>query len=197
MVTFSALLALCAGKTPVTIEFPTQRPVTRSVDVFFDLRLNKRLSKQSRRRWFGTPSRPLWRHCNVILGHLSPGSVHFALILYNLTSQRPNVLCFFVIFYHDLSNTINPMRSISLQFTILYSKMSYFHQVPCNPLWTLRAEVGALRAEVLEALILCTTPALQPHIGALSWHVAGLISPLSSSVWSCVPPQYKYKKHIS
>ena len=27
-------------------EFPTQRPVTRSFAVFFDLRLNKRLSKQ-------------------------------------------------------------------------------------------------------------------------------------------------------
>ena len=45
--TFSALLALCAGKSPVTGEFPTKRPVTRSFDVFFDLRLNKRLSKQS------------------------------------------------------------------------------------------------------------------------------------------------------
>ena len=32
-------------------------------DVFFDMRLNKRLSKQSRRRWFGTPLRSLWRHC--------------------------------------------------------------------------------------------------------------------------------------
>ena len=40
--------------------------VTRSFDVFFDLRLNKRLSKQSRRRWFETPSRSLWRHCNVV-----------------------------------------------------------------------------------------------------------------------------------
>ena len=30
----------------------------------FDLRLNKRLSKQSRRRWFETPSHPLWHHCN-------------------------------------------------------------------------------------------------------------------------------------
>ena len=45
MVTFSALLALCAGNSPVTGEFPTQRPVTRSFDVFFDLRVNKRLSK--------------------------------------------------------------------------------------------------------------------------------------------------------
>ena len=46
METFSALLALCAGNSPVTGEFPTQRPVTRSFDVFYDLRLNKRLSKQ-------------------------------------------------------------------------------------------------------------------------------------------------------
>ena len=49
METFSALLALCAGNSPVTAEFPSQRPVTRSFDVFFDLRLNKRLSEQSRR----------------------------------------------------------------------------------------------------------------------------------------------------
>ena len=41
MDTFSALLALCAGKSPVTGEFPTQRPVTRSFDAFFDLRLNQ------------------------------------------------------------------------------------------------------------------------------------------------------------
>ena len=33
---------------------------------FFYLRLNKRLSKQSRRLWFETPSRSLWRHCNVV-----------------------------------------------------------------------------------------------------------------------------------
>ena len=37
-------------------EFPTQRPVTRSFDVFFDLRLNKRLSKQARGWWFEMPS---------------------------------------------------------------------------------------------------------------------------------------------
>ena len=44
---FSALLAICAGNSPVTGEFPSQIPVTRSFDVFFDLLLNKRLSKQS------------------------------------------------------------------------------------------------------------------------------------------------------
>ena len=38
---------LCAGNSPVSGEFPAQRPVTRSFEVFFDLRPNKRLSKQS------------------------------------------------------------------------------------------------------------------------------------------------------
>ena len=64
METFSALLVLCAGNSPVTGEFPSQRPVMRSFDVFFDLRQDKRLSKQSRCRWFETPSRSLWHHCN-------------------------------------------------------------------------------------------------------------------------------------
>ena len=48
-------------------EFPAQRPVTRSFDVFFDLHLNKRLSKQSWGWWFQTPSWSLWRHCNLCL----------------------------------------------------------------------------------------------------------------------------------
>ena len=47
METFAALLAICAGNSPVIGEFPAQRSVTRSFDAFFDLRLNKRLSKQS------------------------------------------------------------------------------------------------------------------------------------------------------
>ena len=62
--TFSALLAICAGNSPVTGEFSAQRPMTRSFDIFFDLRLNKRLSKQWRSWWFETPSRPLWHHYN-------------------------------------------------------------------------------------------------------------------------------------
>ena len=51
METFSALLAICAGNSQVPGEFPTQRPVKRSFDAFFDLRLNKRLSKQSWGWW--------------------------------------------------------------------------------------------------------------------------------------------------
>ena len=67
METFSALLALCAGNSPVTGEFPSQRSVTRSFDVFFDLRLNKRLSKHSWGWCLETPLRSLWRHCDGLI----------------------------------------------------------------------------------------------------------------------------------
>ena len=67
METFSALLAICAGNSPVPGEFPAQRPVTRSFDVFFDLCLNKRLSKPWWGWWFETLSLPLWRHRNVLV----------------------------------------------------------------------------------------------------------------------------------
>ena len=68
------------GNSPVTGEFPSQRQVKRSFDVFFDLCLNKQLSKQSWVWWFEIPLRSLWCHCYVIgrytfvqimlLGHL-------------------------------------------------------------------------------------------------------------------------------
>ena len=45
-------------------EFRTQRPVTRSFDIFFDLRVNKPLSKQPWGWWFETPSWSLWRQSN-------------------------------------------------------------------------------------------------------------------------------------
>ena len=65
METFSALLSLCEGNSLVTGEFPSQMPVTRSFDIFFDLRPKKQLRKQWVRPWFETPScSSLWRHCN-------------------------------------------------------------------------------------------------------------------------------------
>ena len=66
METFSTLLAICVGNSPVTGEFPAQRPVTWSFDVFFDLCLNEWLSKQSWGWWFEMPSYPLWCHSNGI-----------------------------------------------------------------------------------------------------------------------------------
>ena len=69
METFSVLLAICAGNSPVPGEFPAQRPVTRNFDVFFDLRLNKRLSKQTWGWWLETLLCSLWRHCNATISH--------------------------------------------------------------------------------------------------------------------------------
>ena len=66
MEAFSALLAICAGNSPVISEFPAQWPVTRSFDVFYEQCLNKWLRKHGWGWWLETPSRSLWRHCNVM-----------------------------------------------------------------------------------------------------------------------------------
>ena len=91
METFSALLAICAGNSPVPGEFLAHRPVTRSFDVYFDLSPNKRLSKQLWGWWFETQSRPLWRHCNGAVclgGHQSKHQSSNALAFVLLPSQR-------------------------------------------------------------------------------------------------------------
>ena len=66
METFSAILALCEGNPLVIGGFPSQRTATRRFDVFCGLRMNKQLSKQSRRRWFEMPPCSLWRLCNAL-----------------------------------------------------------------------------------------------------------------------------------
>ena len=73
---YSALLALCHRWTPRT------KPVTQSFDVFFHLRLNKRLSKQSWGWWFETPSHSLLRHSNV------SGQVHWLCSLWLINDYR-------------------------------------------------------------------------------------------------------------
>ena len=60
----SALLAICAGNSPVPVNSPHKGQWRGAFDVLFDLRLNKRLSKQSWGWWFETQSCPLWRQCN-------------------------------------------------------------------------------------------------------------------------------------
>ena len=114
METFSTLLAICAGNSPVHGEFPTQRPVTRSFDVFFDLLSNKRLSKQWRGWWFETQSCPLWRHRNVYNGFS------------NAMAAETYLLFLFLIYFHCFSNwcgnyyiTIFP--SLTHYITILHT----------------------------------------------------------------------------
>ena len=82
--TFPTLLALFEGNSSVTGEFPAQRPVKWSFDVFLDLRLNKRLSKQSWGWWFDMPSGSSWRHGN---DHWKPEK------LWNKYDQTPGQPC--------------------------------------------------------------------------------------------------------
>ena len=73
-------------------EFPTQKPVTRSFDVFFDLRLNKRLSKQLWGWWFETPLCSLWRHCDA-QDHCCYQSGLSSLWLRNMHSESAPPVC--------------------------------------------------------------------------------------------------------
>ena len=56
---FSALLAFNEGNSPVTGEFPSQKPEARSFDAFLEQRLSKLLNQTAGMRWFETPSRSL------------------------------------------------------------------------------------------------------------------------------------------
>ena len=111
METFYALLAICAGNSPVRGEFPTQRPVTRIFGVFFELRLNKGLNKQSWGWKFDTLSRPLWHQCNgrfteLSVSRVSPsisGSLRYQLpgTIYPLSIQT--LLCISPSWFNDAS----------------------------------------------------------------------------------------------
>ena len=90
MKTFFTLLALCAGNSPVTGKFPTQRPVTRSIDASFDLHPNKRLRKHSWGWWFETPLRSLWHHRNA----LGNDSEIYGPICFNNTTSIPGISLF-------------------------------------------------------------------------------------------------------
>ena len=103
METFSALLAICAGNSPVTGEFPAQRPVTRSFDVFFDLRLNKQLSTQSWGWWFETLS------CHYDVTVMITRNPKYALKWLLFLPHRPE-------WYLYCNLVITPQRGLSLLF---------------------------------------------------------------------------------
>ena len=76
METFSALLAICAGNSPVSGEFPAQRPVTRSFDVFFDVRVwvNTREAGHLRRYRIHYDVIVMWKYRLRKGGHFVQGS---------------------------------------------------------------------------------------------------------------------------
>ena len=97
METFSVLLAICARNSPVSSEFPTHRPVTRSFDVFFELQMNKRLSIQ----WWG------W-----YLGH---HRAHYGVIeMWNIYLYSTEMLCWYS--YDDDSSTDGVTLKDALQW---------------------------------------------------------------------------------
>ena len=136
METFSALLAICAENSPVPGEFSTQRPVTRSFDVYFDLQPNKGLSKQLWGWWFETQACPLW-HRNgpgntltllswqpndFVIGHLP---------LCMLTKWRRDITLFNIAQENTIKNMYfkgfpNLVRQISIN-AVLSPVSLYFH----------------------------------------------------------------------
>ena len=104
---FPSLLAFCVGNSLVTGEFPAQKPVTRSFEVFFDLRLNQQMSKW-KRWWFKTPSRPLWRHCKDCNGS----------ILLKLITK--NIIFLISIFFFQVSNEFENVQRVAKFFKSMY-----------------------------------------------------------------------------
>ena len=96
--------------------FPSQRPVTRSFGVFFDLCLNKWLSKQLRRRLFEKPLRSLWRHCNILPTSLRVTSLALAILE---TNTKTNTLMSASTMCHIISH-ISTCRFFSLDIFTNY-----------------------------------------------------------------------------
>ena len=94
-------------------EFPTQRPVTRSFDVLFDLRLNKRLSKEPWGWWFETPSWSLWRQRNDSPPFLNPGVAHV------VNTPRPGKTA--AIFKTTFSNAFSWMKMYEFRLRFHWS----------------------------------------------------------------------------
>ena len=108
---FSALLPICAGNSPVSGEFPAQRPVTPSFDVFFDLRLFKRLSKHSQGWWFDTHS----AHYDVIVRNLNVFISNGAHIPGGISRTRwPRKKCL----YYVVSRVCCPTKNVILMLCI-------------------------------------------------------------------------------
>ena len=104
-------------------EFPAQRPVTRSFDVFFDPRLNKRLNKQPWGWCFETPSWSLWRHCNVQRNSFHPPiSTVFIFAATSLTHRDRDTMA--ANFLTTFSNAFSWMRIYKFRLRFHWSLFS-------------------------------------------------------------------------
>ena len=174
-------------RSPASGEFPTQRLVTRSVDVFFDLCINKRLRKQSWGWWFETLSHPLWRHCNenvsmmrlwynetisalltICAGNLSATSGYF--LLWRGSSKGLDI--FVVRLKKPLTKQSiagNLRRHDAHVTSLLYPRI--IHTVLCVMLWfgtdhmdDLVQDCNISIASTMETLQFCTKPSICTYI---------------------------------
>ena len=77
----------------------SHRPVTRSFGVFYDLRLNEGLSKQSGGWWFETLTSPLWRHCNVFMKSCNVRNIYTLVYIhhYLIWLRLMGILCHIIL----------------------------------------------------------------------------------------------------
>ena len=139
METFATLLALCAGNSPVIGEFPPQSPVTRSFDVFFDLRLNKWLSKQSWGWWFERRFGLLWRRRNATnCGHHYRRIYVFnQWIVWDESSARIHMrICSTILHYGDviMGEIASKVTSLKIVYSAVYSEADHRKQQSSAPL---------------------------------------------------------------
>ena len=135
METFSALLALLVGNSPVTDESPSQRPVTQTFGVFFDLLPNKRLSKQSWRWWFEMPLLLLY---DVIVMQFSKlMSIQFhEVLMYVQHIFRSILMVFLAAVFHLFSANSSPEAMLAYRQVDPY----HFHWGKC--IWKCRVWNG-------------------------------------------------------
>ena len=120
---------LFAWNSPVTDEFPSQRPVTPSFDVLFDLGPKKRLSKQWRGWWFETPSSPLWLYRNAY----KIGEYFFA-----VTDRQFIIICWncrqhYIVIKQLLANSRSVFLGHIFQISCSYRQVGFHYIIIQNP----------------------------------------------------------------
>ena len=143
MEAFSALLSLCAGNSPATVNSPHRGQWRGTLMFFFDLRRNKRFSKQPWGWWFKTPSWSLWRQCNEqnVLLTLTSMSLYIYMHIDPYVLYISMCICIYVIFIlFDWFHYLCPRRtwSLALYFGKQYcTKMLHCYLFPCTLFWQL------------------------------------------------------------
>ena len=124
-------------------EFPAQRPVTRSFDIFFEQRVNKGLSKQSWGWWCETLSRPLWRHCSdtpgcngacITSSHICGVAFH----IYIKLSWQLNYSCYLWYLFSSWMTNLhaNPRYSSNTRtMPAASAPLAAYNKIPTSTVW--------------------------------------------------------------